>query len=158
MSDASLPGASPALVAAAIGGLLAASLAACGGSGSTASAGGGDGPPATPVTRADGGIVATTEPTTPANGDSPIPRTECADGVYAEADRSVTTRTSGSVAQADFQARCAAESGIYETQPNCGGSNSCRGMSYDSKTQTLTEHTCRATNTCAGFSCVTCGS
>jgi hypothetical protein len=29
-------------------------------------------------------------------------------------------------------------------------------MSYDTETQTLLQHTCRATNTCAGFSCVIC--
>jgi hypothetical protein len=162
MSGPALPGASQALVAAALGGLLSASLAACGGSSTTTptNASGGDGDPApgtiSTIASADGGTIATTEPTTPANGDSPIPRTECLDGVYAAADRQITSSSAGTVAQDDFQTRCAAANGIYETQPNCGGSNSCRGMSYDSNTETLTEHTCRATNTCAGFSCVVC--
>ncbi len=159
MPEASLPGASQALIAAALGGLLSASLAACSGSTTTPSGSSGtSGNGGTPVitVAADGGSYATTEPTTPENGDSPIPRTECADGVYATSDRQVTSRTAGSVAEDDFKTRCAAANGMYETQPNCGGSNSCRGMSYDANTETLTEHTCRATNTCAGFSCVVC--
>jgi hypothetical protein len=159
MSEASFPGASQALVTAALAGLFAASVAACSGSTTTGTGTGSgttDGTTITSIAAADGGTFATTEPTTPANGDSPIPRTECADGVYAEGDRQVKTATVGAVEQSDFQAQCAAASGIYEQQPNCGGSNSCRGMSYDANTQTLTEHTCRATNTCAGFSCVVC--
>jgi len=55
-----------------------------------------------------------------------------------------------------FTAQCEAQAGIVEVQPHCGGSNSCRGMSYDVDTQTLAEHTCRATNTCAGYNCVIC--
>ena len=53
-----------------------------------------------------------------------------------------------------FTALCDSMNGIFEIQPHCGGSNACRGMSYDTGTQTLTEHTCRGTNTCAGYSCV----
>jgi hypothetical protein len=55
-----------------------------------------------------------------------------------------------------FTSQCNARHGLFEVQPHCGGSNACRGMSYDSETKTLTEHSCRATNTCAGFSCVIC--
>ena len=55
-----------------------------------------------------------------------------------------------------FTAQCDARSGVVELQPHCGGLNNCRGMSYDTGTQTLTEHTCRATNTCAGYTCVIC--
>jgi len=86
--------------------------------------------------------------------DTPIPDTTCDGGVVPSPQ--VTSATAGAVAQADFESECADKGGIFEVQPNCGGSNACRGMSYDSATQTLTEHTCRATNSCAGFSCVVC--
>jgi hypothetical protein len=53
-----------------------------------------------------------------------------------------------------FTQMCDDRSGTVEINPHCGGSNSCKGMSYDEGTQTLTEHTCKATNTCAGYSCI----
>lgn len=53
-----------------------------------------------------------------------------------------------------FKSECAAKGGRFELEPECGGHNSCKGMSYDVGTQTLTEHTCRGTNTCAGYSCI----
>ena len=68
----------------------------------------------------------------------------------------VLSREIATMTQDDFTAACAAKNGIFEIQPNCGGSNACRGMSYDSNTATYTEHSCRATNTCAGMSCVVC--
>jgi len=55
-----------------------------------------------------------------------------------------------------FTSQCNAENGIVEIQPHCGGSNACRGMSYDTELQTLIEHTCRSMNSCAGYSCVVC--
>ncbi len=55
-----------------------------------------------------------------------------------------------------FTAQCQGLNGAVEILPHCGGSNSCRGMSYDTGTQVLTYHTCRGTNTCAGYSCVIC--
>jgi hypothetical protein len=58
--------------------------------------------------------------------------------------------------QQQFEDMCSARDGIFEIQPHCGGSNACRGFSYDSGTLTLTEHTCRATNQCGGWSCVIC--
>jgi hypothetical protein len=57
---------------------------------------------------------------------------------------------------ASFTTQCDGRNGVVEIQPHCGGLNNCRGMSYDTGTQTLTEHTCRATNTCAGYTCVVC--
>lgn len=53
-----------------------------------------------------------------------------------------------------FRARCAARHGTVELHSHCGGANSCKGMSYDTATHVLIEHTCKATNTCAGYSCV----
>jgi hypothetical protein len=38
----------------------------------------------------------------------------------------------------------------------CSGTNSCRGMSYDSETQIMREHTCQGMNTCTGYSCIIC--
>ena len=53
-----------------------------------------------------------------------------------------------------FTAECDARGGQVETHSHCGGANSCKGMSYDTATELLTEHTCRGSNTCAGYSCV----
>ncbi len=127
-------GASHALLSAALGGLLSVASAACGTSGASSSA-----------------LAASSETT---NGDTPIPATACDGGVSP--DPGVTSTTVLSLTLDQFTAQCTAENGIVETQPHCGGSNACRGMSYDIETQTLTEHTCRATNTCAGYSCVVC--
>jgi hypothetical protein len=89
------------------------------------------------------------------NGDTPIPDTGCATGVVP--DPMVTSSTVGALTEDEFKALCDAQGGIFEIQPHCGGSNACRGFSYDANTETLIEHTCRATNTCAGYSCVVCG-
>jgi hypothetical protein len=59
--------------------------------------------------------------------------------------------------QEEFAQQCTSMDGLMEIQPECGGSNACRGMSYDTGTETLTEHTCRGTNTCAGYTCIVCG-
>jgi hypothetical protein len=87
--------------------------------------------------------------------DAPIPATGCDAGVLP--NPSVTATTAGALTQAELQAKCDAQQGIFELQPHCGGSNSCRGFSYDSETQVLSEHTCRGMNSCGGFSCVVCG-
>jgi len=86
--------------------------------------------------------------------DTPIPATACDAGVSPSPK--VTSSTVVVLTEDAFKARCATRGGVMELQPHCGGSNECRGMSYDSETQTLTEHTCRGTNSCAGFSCVIC--
>lgn len=51
---------------------------------------------------------------------------------------------------------CDALGGAIQIHPHCGGSNGCKGMSYDTGTKVYTEHTCKGLNTCAGFSCVLC--
>jgi hypothetical protein len=127
-------GASHALLAAALSGLLSLASAACGASGASAAA-----------------SAASTETT---NGDTPIPATACDGGVSP--NPTVTSSTVAALTLGQFTSQCNTLNGIVETQPHCGGSNACRGMSYDTETQSLSEHTCRATNTCAGYSCVVC--
>lgn len=68
----------------------------------------------------------------------------------------ITSSTIVSKTLEDFTADCNAAGGTVEIEPHCGGENSCRGMSYDTGTMTLTEHTCRGMNTCAGYSCIIC--
>jgi hypothetical protein len=53
-----------------------------------------------------------------------------------------------------FTTECDAMGGQIETHPSCHGQNTCKGMSYDTGTLVLTEHTCMALNTCSGYSCV----
>lgn len=67
-----------------------------------------------------------------------------------------SSTTDTTVTQASFEADCQARGGTFEIHPHCGGANACRGMSYDTDTHVLTEHTCKGLNTCAGFSCVVC--
>jgi hypothetical protein len=56
--------------------------------------------------------------------------------------------------QEAFAAACDEEDGTLELHAHCGGENSCKGFSYDTDTDVLTEHTCKGLNTCAGYSCV----
>jgi len=53
-----------------------------------------------------------------------------------------------------FTALCDKRSGTVEVMPHCGGFATAKGFSYDSTTQLLSEHTCKGTNTCAGWNCV----
>jgi hypothetical protein len=78
----------------------------------------------------------------------------CETGVVS--NPSVTSTSKEAITQEAFSATCASRNGTVQVHPHCGGANSCRGMSYDSETETLTEHSCRATNTCTGFSCIIC--
>jgi hypothetical protein len=103
----------------------------------------------------DSGVTVTSSMDTPTNPHTPIPATRCASGQVP--NPAVTSTVVGALTQDAFASQCAAQNGIFEIQPLCGGSNSCRGMSYDAGSQTLTEHACQATNTCAGYSCVVCG-
>lgn len=54
----------------------------------------------------------------------------------------------------DFTEMCEEAGGDIEIHPSCGGAVSGPGLSYDSDTDELTEHTCASINTCTGFSCV----
>lgn len=71
--------------------------------------------------------------------------------------RTVTSQMTVAMTQAEFQALCSSNGGTFEIMPHCGGFNSCMGISYDTGTQVLSQHTCRGLNTCAGYSCVICG-
>jgi hypothetical protein len=53
-----------------------------------------------------------------------------------------------------FKSECMQQQGKLEMHSHCGGMNSCNGFSYDTTTQVFTEHTCKALNTCSGYSCV----
>jgi hypothetical protein len=64
---------------------------------------------------------------------------------------SVEDRT---VTFASFSADCDARGGLVQTHAACAGTNSCRGVSFNKYDFVLTEHTCRALNTCGGMSCV----
>ncbi|MGH7285816.1 MAG: hypothetical protein ACRELY_30215 [Polyangiaceae bacterium] len=86
--------------------------------------------------------------------DSPQPATACSTGVSP--NPKVSSTSVETLTKDQFQAQCDQRHGIFEVQPECGGSNACRGMSYDTNTSTLSEHDCRATNTCAGYTCVIC--
>jgi hypothetical protein len=125
--------ASRALLSAALGGLLCASMSTC----------------AATTTTSDSG-----SPDAPVGLDSG-PAPQCDSGIP---DAAVVTSSTivANMTLDSFTSQCQALNGAVEIQPHCGGSNSCRGMSYDTETQTLLQHTCRATNTCAGYSCVIC--
>lgn len=75
----------------------------------------------------------------------------------ASQDGKITTSvTDTTITQASFEADCTTRGGTFEIHPHCGGANACRGMSYDTDTKVLTEHTCKGLNTCAGYSCIIC--
>jgi hypothetical protein len=127
-SDASSFSASQALLTAAIGGLLCLTTAC-----------------------SSGDSTSTPE----VNEDTPSPATTCSNRASDNPTISSST-VDPSLTQDKFSSECTAQNGIMEIQPHCGGSNACRGMSYDNAKQLLTEHNCRAVNTCAGYSCVIC--
>lgn len=72
----------------------------------------------------------------------------------SDAGTITSSTTDASMTLETFTARCTARHGTVELHGHCGGANSCKGMSYDTATHVLTEHTCKASNTCAGYSCV----
>jgi len=124
-------GASQALLTAALGGLLSVA-AACTSHDSSSGA-----------NAASGSSDSTLRPT--AICDAGVP-----------ANPSVTSTTTTMMTQAQFQTQCDGRHGEFIIQPHCGGANACRGMSYDVQTQAFTEHSCRGTNTCAGYTCIIC--
>jgi hypothetical protein len=89
------------------------------------------------------------------NEDTPQPATTCSNRASDNPTIS-SSMLEPSLTQGEFSSQCSAMNGIMEIQPHCGGSNACRGMSYDSSKQLLTEHNCRAVNSCGGYSCVIC--
>jgi hypothetical protein len=79
---------------------------------------------------------------------------ECDGGVVPDAG--ITSSQVISMTLQDFTDLCTQKGGVLEIEPHCGGLNSCRGLSYDTGTTVLTEHSCRDLNTCAGYSCIIC--
>jgi Putative metal-binding motif len=67
----------------------------------------------------------------------------------------------GRISPDEFAARCAesamlmgsARPGVVQYHATCSGTNSCRGMVYQTWNE-LYEHSCRAVNDCSGWSCV----
>ncbi|MES1185336.1 MAG: hypothetical protein ABUL60_16105 [Myxococcales bacterium] len=59
----------------------------------------------------------------------------------------------GAMTVDDFTALCDARGGTVEVMPHCGGFATAKGFSYDSTTESLSEHTCAGANTCAGWNC-----
>ena len=66
----------------------------------------------------------------------------------------LSTLTDKSMTYERFSDDCDARGGLVQTHAACGGTNACKGMSYNKWSYELTEHTCKGTNTCAGMSCV----
>jgi hypothetical protein len=54
----------------------------------------------------------------------------------------------------EFTEECDDQQGEVELHAHCGGVNSCKGFSYDDETFVFTVHSCKALNTCSGYSCV----
>ena len=88
-------------------------------------------------------------------GDGGPPAAVCTSGV-SSSPAVTSTAIVPDMTLDTFTDECDQAGGTLETQPHCGGENGCRGMSWDTATETVTEHTCRGTNTCAGYSCVIC--
>lgn len=72
----------------------------------------------------------------------------------AEAGAITSSKIDATMTLAAFTALCDMRHGTLQIHPHCGGNNSCKGISYDTGTQTFTEHTCKGLNTCTGYSCV----
>jgi hypothetical protein len=70
-------------------------------------------------------------------------------------DGSVTSWEGGiTLTLAQFTDLCNQQSGVVELICHCAGANSCKGFSYDEWTDSVSEHTCKQVNTCAGYNCV----
>jgi hypothetical protein len=83
--------------------------------------------------------------------------TACGSDSHAEGDgapRVTASRLEPEMTLERFTEECDAQGGTVELHAHCGGVNTCQGFSYDDATHELTEHTCRALNTCSGYSCV----
>jgi hypothetical protein len=53
-----------------------------------------------------------------------------------------------------FSDECRQRGGLVQMHAVCSGNNACKGVSFNKYSFTLTEHTCKAMNTCGGMSCV----
>jgi hypothetical protein len=80
----------------------------------------------------------------------------CEAGIDADAATVTSTTVDPTMTLTTFTDECNQRGGVLEVEPECGGHNSCRGISWDTGTETITEHTCKGMNTCAGYSCIIC--
>ncbi len=155
--------ASRALLTAALGGLLCVGMPACSatdpGSDTVAPGGRPDAALASPAVQPDAGVGldASVDLDASAADAAAGDAAPACEGGPGDAAPIITSSTIvPDLTLEDFTAECDKRGGTVEIHPHCGGENTCRGMSYDTGTQTLTEHTCRGMNVCAGFSCVIC--
>ena len=75
-------------------------------------------------------------------------------GVYGEDTSITSSAVDPDMTLEKFTMLCNQRGGVVELLCHCGGANNCKGMSFDTTTMTLNEHTCKGMNTCAGYSCV----
>jgi len=66
----------------------------------------------------------------------------------------LSTKKDETMSFARFLSECEARGGLVQTHAACSGANSCKGLSFNKYSKVLTEHTCKAMNTCGGMSCV----
>jgi hypothetical protein len=76
-----------------------------------------------------------------------------AGGAPPEYPHITSSENAGAVTVEQFTELCDKRSGTVEVMPHCGGFATAKGFSYDSTTQLLSEHTCKGSNTCAGWNC-----
>jgi hypothetical protein len=120
------------LLVAAVAGLFG--FAGCSGPSSTDQPGT-DGPEC-PSPEPTGDTSDTTEPTEPTG---PV-------AISSEKNTTITF--------ADFSQECLERDGLMQTHATCAGNNACQGFHFNKFSKMLTEHTCRAFNSCGGISCV----
>lgn len=77
-----------------------------------------------------------------------------AGGAVAEPPHITSSTAAGVLTADDFKALCDQHGGAVEVMPHCGGFATAKGISYDSGTQLLSEHTCMGANTCGGWNCI----
>jgi hypothetical protein len=85
---------------------------------------------------------------------SSSPATATAGSAATAAPHVTSTEVVPNLSLEQFTQMCDAVGGTVETIPHCGGLNTCKGFAYDLGPQVLTQHTCKATNTCAGWNCI----
>jgi Cytochrome C oxidase, cbb3-type, subunit III len=142
-----LPKASVAMLSAALAGLALAAAPACDGDEGGAQApragaagagqGGGAGAP-----QAGGGAGGA--PTAGAGGEAGGPT----------GPQVISTREDPSMTYERFSDECRQRGGLVQMHAVCSGNNACKGVSFNKYDSVLTEHTCKAMNTCGGMSCV----
>jgi mono/diheme cytochrome c family protein len=75
--------------------------------------------------------------------------------VTDDAPREVREIHDAALTVAKFKDMCEDRGGLTQTHAACSGTNSCRGLIYNSWAgDTIIEHTCRGFNSCTGISCV----